>query len=546
MPKGARPPGSRSGPAISTRARKNLTLAVLSLTAFIIFLDGTVVNTALPSIARDFSANNSVLQWVVNMYSLILAGFLLVAGSAGDRFGRKKALTAGMVIFGLASVGAALSQGSTTLIVMRGLQGFGAAFALLSTLSIITDVFPREERAKAIATWTAVGSLGIVVGPALGGYLIDNLEWSAVFWMHIPVVVIAIIGVQFIHESRAKNSLPLDIPGAALATSGLLALVFGIIQGGDSGWTSPLIIGSFISGLALLTAFAFVKLRSSHPMLPFEFFKRKDFTGSFVALMLLMLMLGMVGVFFFLTQFFQLVQGRSALVAGLALTPVAATMMMGAGIATKAVPKMGPKLVIMISGVIILAGMVVFSTIGVETALWVPMLAIALFGLGAGMTMPTVTDSIMAAVPVSKAGIGSAMIDLSRELGIALGVAILGSLVASLYRSDVKDALDGLLPTEAVETVGDSLGSLGAVTSGLEPDAALTVTEVANQTFVDALNIGFLAAAAFVGVAILVAAVMIPRRARSLQVDENQSQAADSESTPSFALPVDLAPSAAD
>jgi EmrB/QacA subfamily drug resistance transporter len=544
MPKGARPPGSRSGPAISTRARKNLTLAVLSLTAFIIFLDGTVVNTALPSIARDFSANNSVLQWVVNMYSLILAGFLLVAGSAGDRFGRKKALTAGMVIFGLASVGAALSQGSTTLIVMRGLQGFGAAFALLSTLSIITDVFPREERAKAIATWTAVGSLGIVVGPALGGYLIDNLEWSAVFWMHIPVVVIAIIGVQFIHESRAKNSLPLDIPGAALATSGLLALVFGIIQGGDSGWTSPLIIGSFISGLALLTAFAFVKLRSSHPMLPFEFFKRKDFTGSFVALMLLML--GMVGVFFFLTQFFQLVQGRSALVAGLALTPVAATMMMGAGIATKAVPKMGPKLVIMISGVIILAGMVVFSTIGVETALWVPMLAIALFGLGAGMTMPTVTDSIMAAVPVSKAGIGSAMIDLSRELGIALGVAILGSLVASLYRSDVKDALDGLLPTEAVETVGDSLGSLGAVTSGLEPDAALTVTEVANQTFVDALNIGFLAAAAFVGVAILVAAVVIPRRARSLQVDENQSQAADSESTPSFALPVDLAPSAAD
>jgi MFS family permease len=429
---------------------------------------------------------------------------------------------------------------------MRGLQGFGAAFALLSTLSIITDVFPREERAKAIATWTAVGSLGIVVGPALGGYLIDNLEWSAVFWMHIPVVVIAIIGVQFIHESRAKNSLPLDIPGAALATSGLLALVFGIIQGGDSGWTSPLIIGSFISGLALLTAFAFVKLRSSHPMLPFEFFKRKDFTGSFVALMLLMLMLGMVGVFFFLTQFFQLVQGRSALVAGLALTPVAATMMMGAGIATKAVPKMGPKLVIMISGVIILAGMVVFSTIGVETALWVPMLAIALFGLGAGMTMPTVTDSIMAAVPVSKAGIGSAMIDLSRELGIALGVAILGSLVASLYRSDVKDALDGLLPTEAVETVGDSLGSLGAVTSGLEPDAALTVTEVANQTFVDALNIGFLAAAAFVGVAILVAAVVIPRRARSLQVDENQSQAADSESTPSFALPVDLAPSAAD
>jgi EmrB/QacA subfamily drug resistance transporter len=518
------------------RDQKKITLAVLSLTAFIIFLDGTVVNTALPSIARDFSANNSVLQWVVNMYSLILAGFLLVAGSAGDRFGRKKALTAGLVIFGLASVGAALSQGSTSLIVMRGLQGFGAAFALPSTLSIITDVFPREERAKAIVTWTAVGALGIVVGPALGGYLVDNLSWSAVFWMHIPVVVIAIIGVQYIQESRDENRVPLDIPGAALATSGLLALVFGIIQGGDTGWTSPLIIGSFVAGVVLLTTFAIVELHSSHPMLPFEFFKRRDFSGSFIVLMLLML--GMVGVFFFLTQFFQLVQGRSALVAGLALTPVAGTMMVGAGIATKAVPKMGPKLVIVIAGMIILSGMAVFSTIEVETAIWVPMLAIALFGLGAGMTMPTVTDSIMAAVPVSKAGGGSAMNDLSRELGIALGVAILGSLVASLYRSDVKEAIAGLLPADAAEKIGDSIGSVGSVTSSLPPDTALAVSEAANQTFVDALNVGFLAAAAFVGVAIVVAAVMIPRRSRTVQAEDDFS------ADPTVSM--DAAPAAAD
>ncbi len=537
---GVHPPGPEAGPAGGARTRKKLTLAVLSLTAFIIFLDGTVVNTALPSIARDFSANNSVLQWVVNMYSLILAGFLLVAGSAGDRFGRKKALTAGLVVFGLASVGAALSQDSTSLIIMRGVQGFGAAFALPSTLSIITDVFPREERAKAIATWTAVGALGIVVGPALGGYLVDNLDWSAVFWMHIPVVAITIIGVQFIQESRDERRVPLDIPGAVLATTGLLSLVFGIIQGGDAGWTSPLIIGSFIGGIALLTAFALVELHSSNPMLPFEFFKRRDFSGSFVVLMLLML--GMVGVFFFLTQFFQLVQGRSALVAGLALTPVAGTMMMGAGIATKAVPKFGPKVVIVIAGLIILSGMAIFSTIEVETAIWVPMLAIALFGLGAGITMPTVTDSIMAAVPVSKAGVGSAMNDLSRELGIALGVAILGSLVASLYRSDVRDAVSGLIPAEAAEKIGDSIGSVGAVTSSLPPDTALAVSEAANQTFVDALNIGFLAAAAFVGLAIVVAAVMIPRRARTVQAEGDYSTDPDSGSTGSM----EAAPSVAD
>ncbi|MBT3943696.1 MAG: MFS transporter [Chloroflexi bacterium] len=536
--------GSQAAGDGKPAARKKLTLAILSLSAFVIFLDGTVVNTALPSIARDFSANNSVLQWVVNMYSLILAGFLLLAGSVGDRFGRKRALTVGMVIFGVASVGAALSTGSTSLIAMRGLQGFGAAFALPSTLSIITDVFPREERAKAIATWTAVGSLGIVVGPALGGYLVDNFQWSAVFWMHIPVVAVAIVGTQFLQVSRDEHKVQLDIPGAALATTGLLALVFGIIQGGETGWTSPLIVGSFIVGGSLLAAFALVEIGSSPPMLPFEFFKRRDFTGSFVVLMLLML--GMVGVFFFLTQFFQLVQGRSALVAGLALTPVAATMMMGAGFATKAVPRLGPKAVILVAGLIIFSGMAVFSTIEVHTAIWVPMLAIALFGLGAGMAIPTVTDSIMAAVPVSKAGVGSAMNDLSRELGIALGVAVLGSLVASLYRSDVKDAVSGLVPEDSAEIIGDSLGSIGSVTADLPPDTALAVSEAANQTFVDALNIGFLAAAAFVGVAIVVAAVMIPRQARSTQVEGDDVLDTDNTSPRATVLVSDPVVSVAD
>ncbi len=161
------------------KLRKNVILAFLSLSTFMIFLDGTVVNTALPAIARDFNANNSVLQWVVNMYSLILAGLLLVGGAVGDRFGRRKALAAGMVIFGAGAVGAALAENSTTLIVMRGLQGLGAAFALPSTLSIITDVFPRAERAKAIVIWTAIGSMGIAIGPLLGGYFVDELGWEA-------------------------------------------------------------------------------------------------------------------------------------------------------------------------------------------------------------------------------------------------------------------------------------------------------------------------------------------------------------------------------
>jgi predicted MFS family arabinose efflux permease len=220
--------------------------------------------------------------------------------------------------------------------------------------------------------------------------------------------------------------------------------------------------------------------------------------------------------------------------------------MMGAGFATKAVPRLGPKAVILVAGLIIFSGMAVFSTIEVHTAIWVPMLAIALFGLGAGMAIPTVTDSIMAAVPVSKAGVGSAMNDLSRELGIALGVAVLGSLVASLYRSDVKDAVSGLVPEDSAEIIGDSLGSIGSVTADLPPDTALAVSEAANQTFVDALNIGFLAAAAFVGVAIVVAAVMIPRQARSTQVEGDDVLDTDNTSPRATVLVSDPVVSVAD
>lgn len=516
------------GSDIASKApRKGLVLAFMSLSTFLIFLDGTVVNTALPAIARDFSAQNSTLQWVVNMYAVILAGFLLVAGSTGDRFGRRKALFAGMVMFGAGAVGAALAESSTVLIAMRGVQGLGAAFALPATLSIITDVFPRGERAKAIAIWTAVGSIGIVAGPALGGYLVDSIGWSAVFWLHVPVVTLAIVGLSVVPESRDSRHRPLDIPGAVLATTGMLTLVYGIIQGGEAGWGSGQIIGAFVGGVALLTAFALVELKSSHPMLPFHYFKRMDFTGSFLVLMLMFL--GMVGVFFFLTQYYQFVQDRSALIAGLAITPAGGAMMIGAGISQKSVPKFGPKAVLTGAMLIVISGMAVFSQIEVDTAFWVPALGIILFGLGAGIAMPTVTDAIMASVPVDDAGIGSAMNDLSRELGLALGVAILGSIVTSIYRSDVVDALRGLVPGEAAETIGESIGVVGSITAELPADVALAVTDAANTSFVGALNVGFLGAAGFVGLALLVAAFLIPRRMRSMQAglsDEPESEPA--------------------
>ena len=287
------------------------------------------------------------------------------------------------------------------------------------------------------------------------------------------------------------------------------------------------IIAAFIGGVALLTAFAIVEMKSSHPMLPFHYFKRMDFTGSF--LVLLLLFMGMVGVFFFLTQYFQLVQGRSALVAGLAITPAAGMMMIGAGVSQMTVPRFGPKIMIVVATLIVMGGMGLFSQVEVDTAFWVPTLGIVFFGLGAGIAMPTVTDAIMASVPVNDAGVGSAMNDLSRELGLTLGVAILGSIVAGIYRSDVIDALRGLVPDSTAETISDSVGVVDSITAELPPDVAIAVTDAANASFVGALNVGFLGAAAFVALALVVAVFLIPMRMRSTQAglsDEPEAEPA--------------------
>ncbi len=335
--------------------------------------------------------------------------------------------------------------------------------------------------------------------------------------MLVPVVVLSLAGATLVPESRDSRRQPIDLAGALLVTSGTLAVVYVIIQGGEAGWGSLEIVGSLTAGAALLVAFGLVELQSSAPMMPLQYFKRMDFTGSFLVLMLLFV--GMIGVFFFLTQFLQLVQGRSALVAGLAITPVAAAMLAGAVIATKAVPRFGPKNMIVVATLIIMAGMAIFSQIAIGTPYWVPILGIMIFGLGAGIAMPTVTDTIMASVPVNDAGIGSAMNDLSRELGITLGVAVLGSLVTSLYRADVRDSLEGVASPDVVETVGDSVGVVERLTTELPASVAAVVENVAYQSFVDALSIGYVAAAGFIAVALGVAAALIPNQMRLAQAE---------------------------
>ena len=360
-------------------------LAVVSLTTFMVFVDATVVNTALPSIARDFGASNSALQWIVNSYSLVVAGLLLLGGTVGDRFGRKKAMIGGVLMFGAASLGAAVSPDSASLIVMRGFQGLGAAFMLPATLSIISNVFERQERTRAIAVWAMVGAVAAVAGPALGGFLVDQFSWQAVFLLHLPIAGVILAGLKIVPESKDSRKRPLDITGAVLATGGLLAVVFGIVQGGESGWTSTEILSAFIGGGLMLTAFGISQARNPYPMLPLRYLAQRDVTGPSLVMMVL---LAMAGVFFLLTQYFQLVQGRSALTAGLYIMPVAGTMMAGAGIATKFSRSAGPKLLSIAGGLVVMAGMAVLTLIEVDSNYVIPAVGLALFGLGMGMVIP--------------------------------------------------------------------------------------------------------------------------------------------------------------
>ncbi|MGI9608433.1 MAG: MFS transporter, partial [Acidimicrobiales bacterium] len=316
-------------------------LAVMSVGTLIVFLDTTVMNTAIPNIATDLGASTSELQWVLDSYVLILAGLLMLGGSIGDRYGRRNWMTVGLVIFAVGSVFGALATNIEALIAARGVQGLGAALVLPATLSIVTNVFERDERSKAIAIWTAVGGLGIGLGPAIGGWLVDQWDWSAAFWIHVPVIGLALVGQLIVPESRDPRNIGLDVKGAVAATVGITALVYGVIQGSEAGWGSLEIVGSFVIAAIMLAAFGRIELTAEHPMLPLHFFKEKDFTGSVVVLGLLFFS-GIV-MFFFMTQFFQLVQGRSPLEAGLLVLPNAGAIVVASGIAQATLSRVGPR-----------------------------------------------------------------------------------------------------------------------------------------------------------------------------------------------------------
>jgi EmrB/QacA subfamily drug resistance transporter len=493
-------------------ARRWQALAVLGLSLLVICIDNTILNVALPSIRSDLDAGSSQSQWIVDSYMLLFAGLLLVGGTLGDRFGRRKALFAGLSIFGAGSLLAGLSGSAHELIACRALMGVGSAAIMPATLSILTNIFPAHERPRAIAAWAAVSGLGVALGPIAGGLLLEQFSWASVFFVNLPIVVVALIaGAILIPDSRDPESPRIDVVGAGLSIVGLTSIVWGLIEASDRGWTDPTILGAFAGGAIVLTAFLAWERRVEQPMLDVEIFRNLRFSAASVSVTLVFFAL--MGTSFVLTSYLQTVMGLSALDAGVRMLPLAAGLVVGARTSVRLVARMGTKVVVAGGLVVVSGALVLLSTAEVDSGYGLVAAAEALMGLGMALCMAPATDAIMGALPPSRAGVGSAVNDVVREVGGTLGVAVIGSVLTSVYAPGMDGATAGLAP-QAADAAADSVGAAHHAAAALGGDAAVALVSAADHAFVDAMSttMGIAAAVALAGA--MVALAFLPSRPR--------------------------------
>ena len=470
--------------------RRWWTLGTLSLSLVIIGLDNTILNVAIPTLQREFEASASELQWMVDAYILVFAGLLLTMGSLGDRFGRKRALQVGLVVFGLSSLSAAYADNGGQLIAARAVMGVGSALIMPATLSIITNVFPREERGKAIGVWAAVAGLGIGLGPLVGGLLLEHFWWGSVFLVNIPVVAVALALVMaLVPESRDPNPRALDLPGAVLSIGAISSLVYGLIEAPARGWADPVVLSAFGGGALLGAAFALRELRTDHPMLDLEFFKNPRFSAGAGAIAVASFAL--FGAIFGLTQYLQFVQGYTPLEAGMRTTPIALGIAMGAGNSHRLVRRLGTARVVAMGLLVVATLFASYNFWGPDTAYWI--IGLTFFGtaFGMGIVMAPSTDAVMGAVPEARAGIGSAMNDVTRQVSGAFGVAVIGSVMYTIYSSRIEDAVAGLSP-QAADLARDSIGAAAQIAALLPPEIGVPLAESSRAAFTDALGLAVL------------------------------------------------------
>ena len=414
----------------SEERRKWWTLAAVSFGLFMIMLDNTVVNVALPSIQEDLGATLSQLQWIVTGYALTFAALMLIGGKLADAYGRRLIFVIGIVIFTLASLWCGLSDTSEMLIVARIVQGAGAALMNPATLSIISATFPPKQRGAAIGIWAGVSALALAIGPLVGGLLTEHLSWHWIFFINVPVGVIAIAAsFLLITESKDETHESLDLPGLGTSALGLFALTYGLIEANAYGWTSARIVGSFAVAVISQVAFVIIERRRRYPKLDLTLFRSGTYTGANVAMLLVAL--AMFGVFFFVSLYMQNVLGYSAVQAGAAFLPMTVLIILIAPIAGKASDRFGSRWLMTIGMVLLGVQLLYFSQLSTTSDFWNLLPGFILGGFGMAMAMTPTAAAAIRAVPVHKSGVGSAVLNAMRQVGGSIGIALMGAIVAA-------------------------------------------------------------------------------------------------------------------
>lgn len=451
--------------------RRWLILGVICLAQLTVLLDNTVLNVAIPSLTTELDASSADIQWMINAYSLVQSGLLLTAGSSADRYGRKKMLAAGLVLFGAGSLVAGLAESSAQLIAARAGMGVGGALLMTTTLAVIVQIFDESERVRAIALWSTVSSLGFATGPLLGGFMLDHFWWGAIFLVNIPVAVLALVAViAWVPESRNPAGDRPDLPGALLSTIGMASVVYAIISGPEHGWTSGQVLLAAGVGVVVLAAFARWELRAPYPMLDMHFFRNQRFIGAVAGSILVAF--GMGGSLYLLTQHLQFVLGYAPLDAGLRTAPLAVSVVVLnlAGVGARLLGKLGTPRTIALGMTLVAAGLASIATLGGHSYGGM-LLGLVVMGAGIALSGPAMANAIMSAIPPEKAGVGAGVNGTMAEFGNGLGVAVLGAVLNSRFAALFPAAVGAVsLPAAMAAAGGEGERELirDAFASGLQ------------------------------------------------------------------------------
>jgi len=488
-------------------------LGVMVISLLVVVLDNTVLNVAMRTIAdpvHGLGASQGELEWAINSYTLVFAGLLFTFGVLGDRWGRKRMLLLGLGLFGLASLASAYAQDPGQLIAARALMGIGGAAVMPATLSIISNVFDPRERGRAIGVWAGAVGLAVAIGPIVGGALLEKFWWGSVFLINVPVLLVgAVLVLALVPESKDPHPGRLDFVGVALSVLGLVTFVYGIIDGGEHGWGRPVVWASIVGGLAILIGFVAYERRTDHPSLDVKLFRDPRFSAAAGSIGLVFF--AAMGTFFFVSFYLQTVRGYSPLESGAMLLPFAAANLTFAPRSAAVVKRYGPKAVGTVGMLLVAGTMAAFMFVDATTPIWVLLGLFFIQGTGMANVIPPATESIMSTLPRERAGVGSAVSNTIRQVGGALGVAVLGSVLASVFRNQMLEPT-AALPAPERDLASESIAGSYGVAGQLGP-AGGGLIQAANDAFVSGMHWAALGSSVVALLGAIAVLIWLPRRA---------------------------------